>query len=389
MKRNTQTLLSDICLLCVITIFIVCSCGDERQIVDISHIEWSSLKDIDILSDSATEVQFVRLETSEDCILNEIEKIEVDDSLLFIEDNTQRIYVFNCNGEYLNRIGDKGGAKNEYVTLFDYVLDRNNKVVYLIDISKSQIISFDYHGRYINNKDIQNDLLTHVSELDFTARNCLLSVNNNGPESVYNFSVIKMGDRPNKDDYVPYISVGKWNSEDKRRMTRHKDDVLLVAELSDTIYTCHNGSLEPLYLFDGLYRHASSQDITEEYEIGLQASTRLLNNHISAGIQNINATNEFIYFTYHTVDGDYRIFYNVGNHQGCKFDYTKDLDCADTYIWNYFMGSSDDAFICVLPVMELTDAPNVLHAYPELGTLLNGSVDSDNPILVFYKLTNM
>lgn len=71
-------------------------------------------------------VRFVKLNTSGQCILNDIKKIETDGADIFIEDFEERVYRFDTEGRFQNKIGTKGGSQNEYVSLSDFYLDKKN-----------------------------------------------------------------------------------------------------------------------------------------------------------------------------------------------------------------------------------------------------------------------
>lgn len=67
-----------------------------------------------ILSDYFKSAQVIPLETSVDCLLGEIKKVDVDDGLIFVLDNKrQGVYCFTKEGKYLYRIGSLGNGPKE------------------------------------------------------------------------------------------------------------------------------------------------------------------------------------------------------------------------------------------------------------------------------------
>ena len=352
---------------------------------DLSHIAWDSLETRNLLSEPHVAIDFVKLETNDKCALNDIAKIEVDDSLLFIEDYMQRLYLFSRSGQFLCKIGTKGGAENEYVTLFDFILNRKKKLVYIVDCTKEKLLVYDYKGRYIENKSIGNSHLSNSTMVAYADENHLVSINFNSPQERTNFSLIDISSKTIT-NYVEYLSIGNLRSSDTGgRTTYHLSNLLMCAQLSDTIYTYQDETIKPLYVFHNEMRHATKDDINkEQYDFGLQPSADLLAKGISAGITDLYATDRVIYFRSRTKNGVYRIFYNTEKSKGYKFDMTKNLDAAHNALWNCLKSSSHDAFICNLPVNDFFFRKEVRCSYPELDSILNISKEDDNPILAFF-----
>lgn len=68
-------------------------------------------------SDIITEIEFVPLEPQKECMLTSIEKIKIDGDKIFIfnEGANLGVFVFDISGKYLNKIGDMGSSKQEYI----------------------------------------------------------------------------------------------------------------------------------------------------------------------------------------------------------------------------------------------------------------------------------
>lgn len=376
------------CLWCVIlNLLLVESCNFSQinKDEDITCINWDSLKDADYLQHPYTQIHFVKLETNENCILNEVEKIETDDSLIFIEDNMQRLYVFNIEGTYVRKIGNKGGSENEYITLFDFVLNRADKKLYIVDGSRARVLTFNYCGDYLGYKDICEESLSDAVKLVYADERNLVTLNFNSPDERFNFSVVDLKHK-RVTNQIEYLSVGKNRyHSDKGRSTYHSPEILVCAELSDTIYSLEKEKITPKYVFQGITRHATKDDIDDGvYEFGIQACNDLLGKGISPGIDNLYGTDNILYFQYKTRDGYYRIFYNTCTKAGCKFDMTKELDAANNLLWNYLITASNDAFLCVLPIGDFLDAEGVRKSYVKLDSLLKKSNEEDNPIIAYF-----
>lgn len=89
-------------------------------------------------------MEFIQLETNDSCLLGEINKIKISDSLLFISDRNNKLFVFDFSGRFVNRIGTIGQGPNELLNLSHFYVDRDNKQVGIYDVLKQQIFQYDY-----------------------------------------------------------------------------------------------------------------------------------------------------------------------------------------------------------------------------------------------------
>lgn len=192
-------------------ILTLCSCSPQtsNRGEEISHIEWDSLKEANPLCNANTTVGFVQLETTDECIINYIKKIEYDDDYLFVEDGMQRVFVFNKEGRFINKIGRKGGASNEYITLYDFILDREAKKVLLYDMGKNTILSYDYLGNFLNSEKIRMNDFFYGSKIASADGNRVLLINTNEPEMRYNFSSSNLSTTGNQ--CVIDLMIQIWN----------------------------------------------------------------------------------------------------------------------------------------------------------------------------------
>lgn len=384
MKRHIYLLYS----MGVLYFTLSCTSSKINPKDDISYIVWDSLENTDFLAEPYTSLEFVKLETNDNCILNDIAKIEIDDSLVFVEDYMQRLYLFYKNGSFVCRIGEKGGAEGEYVTMFDFVLNREKKQVYIVDSAKGEIVLYDYYGKYLGSKSFAPSAISHSVKTAFVDANCLITVNFNSPDEKFNFSIfdIESGSTTN---YIEYLSIGKFRSHnDVGRTTLLSSNLLCIAELSDTIYVCNNREICPRYVLQSFAKHATKDNIDQNrYDFGSQASSQLLHQGYSAGIVNLYATNRILHFQCRSKDGFFRIFFDTKTTRGYKYDITRDLDGDNTILWNFLKASSSDAFVCALPVGDFFSKAHVRKKYSKLNYLLNNSRDEDNPILAFFSVS--
>ena len=91
---------------------------------------------------------FSIVELSKDVPLGDIQKIFVEDSLIFISSD-DNLYSFNMDGSLHARYGMKGRASNEYLYLSAYYIDTNSRQVCVIDGTQGKLLYFGYDGSFI------------------------------------------------------------------------------------------------------------------------------------------------------------------------------------------------------------------------------------------------
>ena len=133
----------------------------------LSPIPVESVQDkhfVDALSDSYT--YLVLDDSSFDAVLGQITDVVIDDDLIFISHiphaggsflTDQELSVFDKEGKFIRRIGHRGRAKNEYVYLTSWALDKKNKEVYMFDRTTNVIKKYSYLGEYISKIDLSDE----------------------------------------------------------------------------------------------------------------------------------------------------------------------------------------------------------------------------------------
>lgn len=122
--------------------------------------------------------EYVVLDDSEidGAIPGMVNKILYDDRFFFISSRGQHscIKVFDRDGHYLNDISRFGRARNEFIDLHDWTIDRNKKEVLITSQDGFQgpviIKKFDYQGNYIG--QLMTDSIRNLNTFGHVAK-CL------------------------------------------------------------------------------------------------------------------------------------------------------------------------------------------------------------------------
>lgn len=98
------------------------------------------------LSDAVQKVDIVPLETTNETLLNSIDKIEVTNEFIFIYiHRNAEILRFTRNGKFLNKIGKQGQGPGEYSYLQGFQIDENKREIYAITTGNGVYV-YDFEG---------------------------------------------------------------------------------------------------------------------------------------------------------------------------------------------------------------------------------------------------
>lgn len=101
------------------------------------------------------EYRIIPLETSEECIIGHVDDVVRDDSLLLVVDQwNSYVYSFDLNGKFLNRIGRKGHAEDEYVEMMNVAIDKRNNRVCVYDGDSQKLVFYDYQGNFLGKESL-------------------------------------------------------------------------------------------------------------------------------------------------------------------------------------------------------------------------------------------
>jgi len=105
-----------------------------------------------LLSDFASNVKYIKLQTDETCMVAQIFKLLIDGENIFIESQygvDSRLLRFTSEGDFVNEIGLPGRGPGEYSAVLDFTLNKSKKIIYILD-TMGKILLYDYSGTYFN-----------------------------------------------------------------------------------------------------------------------------------------------------------------------------------------------------------------------------------------------
>lgn len=107
----------------------------------------------------------LQLEGSGDCQISFARKVEYYDNkyYVFSSNGNVGIFVYDENGKFVRRIGNKGNGRGEYTNIFDFAIDRKNHRILLLCNRKSYIKVFSLDGEYIEEKTLHETSFSDIA----------------------------------------------------------------------------------------------------------------------------------------------------------------------------------------------------------------------------------
>jgi hypothetical protein len=92
------------------------------------------------------DITTIPLETKEECLIKEIVKVLFHGNKMFLQDEAQKLLVFDTNGKFLKEIGKKGKGPGEFLELRDFDIDKDGNI-YILD--RKQILKYNNDGTFL------------------------------------------------------------------------------------------------------------------------------------------------------------------------------------------------------------------------------------------------
>lgn len=142
-------------LIILSTVICLLSCNKQDNKIS---TEYSSSISFDInkankicnFSDICKNVTFIELETKDESIIGNIDKLHIANNNIYIKDGN-KLNVFGINGTFLFCLNKRGAAPNEYIEISDFSITDNGEIV-ISDALSKKIIFYNNKGNYITHK---------------------------------------------------------------------------------------------------------------------------------------------------------------------------------------------------------------------------------------------
>lgn len=123
----------------------ISSCSENKQQIEVIHID----KNIETgnlpLSSFAKSIEYIPLETNDNCLLASVTGLYVNDSMIIVSDK-EKLLVFDLSGKFIRKMGNLGDGPEDYNAILSIAVDSQNELIYLLGIN--QITAYYFSGEF-------------------------------------------------------------------------------------------------------------------------------------------------------------------------------------------------------------------------------------------------
>jgi hypothetical protein len=109
---------------------------------------------------SAADIEYVALETSDDVLLGNLPFLNyISDNYIVVWEELGNIFIFNRNGEIIKRINNRGLGPGEYSIIRSLVFDEKTEEIFVYDYPSNHLFVYSLTGEYKRTMELSKDLL--------------------------------------------------------------------------------------------------------------------------------------------------------------------------------------------------------------------------------------
>lgn len=98
-----------------------------------------------LVSDFIDSIRYVPLETSDQCLIQNIDQLEIyNDNIIILDQTTNSIFFFNKNGKFLRKI-EFNQSPTSSISIYRFNLNREDSTIMFNDLGSSKRYIYNYH----------------------------------------------------------------------------------------------------------------------------------------------------------------------------------------------------------------------------------------------------
>jgi len=245
-------------------------CGSPGEGNSVRHMEDAYHIDIEAtidqksdlkLSAIAENVDYISLETTENCLIRNILKVYCTENFIYVS-NESGLYQFDSSGKFIRQVGSLGRGPGEHSPVMNTVV--NEKANMIIVQGQSSTIQYDLAGNFVKN-------LGRLPGQKFEVLNQeIVFYRPNSIESPVNLVVTSLDFKPIREFYnknpkpktnTAFISAPLYLSDNRIFFKEHFNDTLFC--LNDSVLVPHIIFNEKGLLLDQSFELKSTGDISD------------------------------------------------------------------------------------------------------------------------------
>lgn len=195
-------------------------------------------------SDIFADIELVPLETTDECLMSDVDKIVVaGDTIYLMDSRAKSILMFDRKGKFLSKIHRWGRGPGEYLTLDDFTVTRSGQII-VIDGEHMKLLFFDRDGGYIS----QKRLPFYVDAVECVDDRVAVF---NGSSDNDRVIIWDMEKEEILGSHIPFDSIYSARLiSSARSLSKYGNEIYYQKENSSEIYSVGDGKLNRKWLVD-------------------------------------------------------------------------------------------------------------------------------------------
>lgn len=227
---------------CLCCIMVSCSkTGTIAEDIDIVNVNINEMSPIDEFV--CGESEYLCLDSSDNCLIENIDKVMISQDTLFVVDRTRKtVFTFSANdGEFINKISRAGRGPGEYVELSD--CDIWQGLIYILSYAEQKLNVYSANGECLNSIKLPNQ----YSKLKVINDDKVWLYAENSNSDLYNFAQLDMASGAIDVKFDPFAENCSYH-RDVSPFCGQGNDCLYVGKYFDSrIYTLSDKEYKPIY----------------------------------------------------------------------------------------------------------------------------------------------
>ncbi len=275
--------------------FIYFTSCSQKSTIETIYFDKSNIQKRALFSDLFEYVETISLETTDSNIIGKIDKISINNEMIYILDRTitKSLFIFSFTGDFINMISRTGNGPGEYSNIYDFVITDDG--ITLFSGYPNKLMFFSPTGEYL--KEIKTfasgTRLGLLISGNFMIYTCGMPSNFNS--NIIMDQVIEINKEGSYvESFLESITVNRGYSgcysPEYFGFTANNDSIRLSFPFSDTIFTYQNGEMTPRFFIDfGKLR------IPESFHFS--SRQKVEDSGFAYGISRLLENNRFLFFT--------------------------------------------------------------------------------------------
>jgi hypothetical protein len=349
-----------------------------------------------LINEIASDIDFVKLETTDNCYFYSPSDILIVNSKIFFYDRKlSQFFMFNYDGKFIKKFGQRGKGPNEYLNVQNFAYDKTSSQLFIFTREKKIF-------KYTLNGDLAGSITINANPLSMLPLNgryigfypspvCL--ENKNFYLSFFNMEGIF------QKSFFTNIPCQERDAVLFNRFYQFNDAIRFWDCGNDTVYSINSN-----FHVNSAYTFSSKRMMPYQMYGSLNLYQTGVNNYIT--VQNFMESDRFIFIKgrAHSFGTGMFVVYDKSNNKSVVLqddDFNKiglkDNLISSLYFWPLQI-LHDGRMVCCV---EIADLKAIIHEpgvkmkflmqdkFEQLKIVVSNSKIDDNPILFLIKLKNM